>query len=654
MNTKEKYSKSLKYPEKFLESFSDEEILLVSNKPFHYSSGGIGPYYIDLRRGPNNPQMFEIFLNRYGSKINGPTNNLLFVGVPTTGVVYATGLAIKYEAPLAIIEKLNPERVHIISSETIMWEINEISSIVKDLGNCAFLGLEDMGVVLATGLGLKHNRPSAIMRRVQKAHGTSKTIEANLKHFSETGITKLYVINDPYNPQPVKDIMLTLESICGFENFKYDIIERNPLVEMNVEDIGGKRVLEIEDLWTTGTSAINLHKNISRVLGSNAEILVFLDREQNAMRKFEHLRIKAQSVFKISKIVKYLYMNKLIMEPVYSKVTNYLTQFEETSFTDKLYKLNKSCVCVGIDITPSKLPDKREDTILPNYPYERNSSGVKQYCLDLLDEIAKVPKVKVIKPNLAYYNSIDNSELHSIIWEIFKRAKELGLLVILDTKIGDIMRTQSQYAEKYKDFDAVTVHGYMGSDSIFPVTDCQLGCYVLVFTSNPSRIDLETQSILDADVLEKYDNLLEKGMSSHKAKEEIFKNSKKVYHIMAEKVVEWQFAGSVGAVIGGTPNKDGKLEELEEIIAIFADKLNYLPPILIPGVGTQGGTAKDVVNAILNTLLQKGWSEEKIRFEMCKVVINSSSTIDYSPRPKESVQDLVNEINITIETFFKH
>ncbi len=634
----------------FIESFSNEEIFLISDKPFHYCSGGIGPYYIDLRRGPNNPKMFQIFLNKYSSKITGCIDNILFVGVPTTGVVYATGLALKFNSPLAIIEKLNPERVHVFSSKTIQHEINNIDITVN---NCAFLGLEDMGVMLATGLGLKYNKPSAIMRRCQKGHGTSKTIEANLQHFLDVGITQLYVINDPYNPQSEEDITITLNSINGIENFQFTIINKSIPTEINIKEIKNCRVIEIEDLWTTGTSAINLHKNIQKTLGLTAEILVFLDREQHAMTKFENLNINAKSVYTITNIANYLFEKGLVDDNIYKTVMNYVKQFDKLSFTDKLLEVNTSSVCVGIDITPGKFPEKPEDTILPNYPYKHDAHGIEQYCMDLLDEIVKAPKVKVIKPNLAYYNSMENPNMHHIVWKILEKAHELGLLVILDTKIGDIMRTQSQYAEKYKCFDAVTAHGFMGSDSIFPITDTQLGCFVLVFTSNTSRIDLETQPLLDKESLDIYTQLLKHGKLPEDAQQYIFQKSKKVYHLMAEHVVDWQYAGSVGAVIGGTPNKDGRLQELEEIIHIFATKLDYLPPILIPGIGTQGGSATDVINTIMTVLSKHNWSEGKIRLELRKVLINSSSAIDYSPRPKDAAQDLIDEIQIAVDTFFK-
>lgn len=642
-------------------SFPKMEILLMSDIPFHYVSGGVGPYYIDLRRGPNSAKIFKEILRCYSHKIDRPEEPFGLIGVPTTGVVYATGLGLTLSRPLGVVEKLNPERMHFFSQNTLGKSIDCFVDKLKTLevnpDTVAFLGLEDMGVILATGMGLRLGRPSAILRRIPKGHGTSKTIESNLDRLWDEGVRHLVVMNDPYYIMCEDEIVDTIGSIKGTDRFHIFIMSSDPPKEMSretfVKETGG-RLIEVEDLWTTGTSAINLHQAISKNLGISAEVLVFLDRLQHAKAKFDRLEIEAKSVCTIGQVGDFLFEEKLVTKDAYEKVTSYIMSFVRPSFSDLLLEKNDTCVCVGIDITPGKFPQTPEDTTLPHYPYPPTADGVRTYCLDLLEEVSKVEGLGVIKPNLAYYNSLDDSVLHSILSEILSVAREKEILVILDTKIGDIMRTQSQYAEKYKAFDAVTVHGYMGGDSIFPITDAMLGCYVLVFTSNPSRADLETQPLLTKDVFGVYQELLKSSpmATEEEAFESVVKRAPKVYHQMAQKVIDWQYAGSVGAVIGGTPNKDGRLTELEEIVSMFAKTLDYLPPILIPGVGAQGGSATDVIRAILSVLTDLGWTEEKIRRELRKVVINSSSAIDYSPRPKEAAEDLVKEIRNAIEGFF--
>lgn len=641
----------------FMDTFPDLEILLISeDKQFHYVSGGIGPYYIDLRRGPNDPNVFKVIIDKYASLLcDRVYDNPLFIGVPTTGVIYASALALKYKTPLIVVEKLNPERFHTFSYETFISEIDAYSSMVYDIKTTAFLGLEDMGVIFATGLGIKHCKPSMILRRIQKGHGTSKTIEANLNILYEKGIRRLCVINDPYYPMTKDEVYTTLSSVPNTSLFEFELLNRDIPKELVIRDINEHHLIEIEDLCTTGTSAITLHNYIKKNTGLNADVIIFLDREQNAMKKFNKLKIRFESVYGITDIANYLFKTKKINNKSYKKVMNYVSEFtSRPSYSDLLLKHNSSSVCVGIDITPGKFPEKPEDTTLPNYPYACNAAGVKQYCLDLLDEISKVPEIGVIKPNLAYYNSFTDPELHSILQVIVDKAHDLNLLVILDTKIGDIMRTQAQYSEKYKHFDAVTAHGYMGSDSIFPITDVQLGCYVLVFTSNPSRIDFETLPLFDPKILDQYTTLLDSGMSVNEAKTVVANSCSKNYHKMVDNIIKWQYAGTIGAVVGGTPNKDGKLVELEEIVHRFAEKLDYLPPLLIPGVGTQGGSATDVINAILGVLDSLKWDEEKIRRELRKVSINSSSAIDYSPRPSDAARELVKEVQTAVDTFFEH
>lgn len=318
------------------------------------------------------------------------------------------------------------------------------------------------------------------------------------------------------------------------------------------------------------------------------------------------------------------------------------------SYIEQLTKLNTTSVCVGIDISPERIPTQ---TSLPNGPYLRDewtlAESVERYALDLLLAISKTG-VTVIKPNLAYYNSLTDPQWHGIMHSLLIRAHELGMLVILDTKIGDIMRTQSQYAQKYSMFDAVTCHGYMGKDSITPIVKAGLGCYTLVLTSNPSRTDLETHPVLDEYI---YDLIINQRISYDDAKG----RAQCVYNVMVNNVLDWiseyGAEAGIGVVVGGTVNEQGQLEELKTIIQMFRDSLGHLPPILIPGIGAQGGSASAVISAIVETLKSK-WDEQRIRRELTKVIISSSSAIDYAVNPQQATIDLVTEIKTTVDRCF--
>ena len=642
-----------------LGAFKDLEIFLVNEGGFYYASGGIGPYYIDLRRGPNDPKILQHFIDAYSKGLAGLTLSAkpAFVGVPTTGVVYATGLALAHDAPLVVMEKLNPERAHIFAPDHLRGLATSIRADPRfDISTSAFLGLEDMGVVLSTAAGLTHGRPSAILRRTAKGHGTSKTVEASLSKWAHDGIKSLVVFNDCHYPLTEDEVVATLASIPAFASFGLEV----HLVTLAMEELStlppSTSLVEVEDLWTTGTSAIKLNFSIQKVFGVTPSVLVFLDREQGAMAKFQKLGIQAKAIYPIRQIAKHLADRGWIEAHHKENVIDYVAAFEKPSFMEKLVALNESCLCVGIDICHAKLPEAG-DTTLPGDPYPQTTAGVVAYVSDLMDHLSSVPEIKVIKPNLAYYNSLTDTDLHHILDLIHTKAKEFGWLVILDTKIGDIARTQAQYAEKYKEFDAVTVHGYMGIDSIAPVTDAGLGAYALVFTSNPSRVDVETLPTFDISSLRRAYEIY---LSTCHGPEATFENLHKclvehlpkVYHAMAQRIIDWQFAGTVGAVIGGTRSSDGTLKELEEIVRLFGKALGYLPPLLIPGVGTQGGSATEVIHAIVKALQAISWPEDRIRRELRKVSINSSSAIDYSPRPADAARELAQEIREAIESAF--
>ena len=162
--------------------------------------------------------------------------------------------------------------------------------------------------------------------------------------------------------------------------------------------------------------------------------------------------------------------------------------------------------------------------------------------------------------------------------------------MILDAKRGDIGKTSTAYAKAVFDFwqvDALTVAPYMGSDSVQPFIEyCEQGkgLYVLARTSNKGAADFQNLK-LDNEPL----------------------------HIhVARKIIEWAKPGT-GAVVGATYP-----EELQQIATMFVDAQKDIP-LLIPGVGGQGGSPAEVMKALKNA----GYD-----FSLCR--INSSSGINYA------------------------
>lgn len=644
-------------------SFIEEGILLAAEgRDYPYASGGVGPYYIDLRRAPSVPPVFQAIIGQYSKALEGlsvsrESNPLAFVGVPTTGVVYATALAMVSGSPLVVMEKLNPERFHLFSAavlaqkvEVLLWATVGGGSSGLALDGVAFLGLEDAGVMAATVAGHGNNRPFAIMRRVEKEHGTSRTVEADLASWASKGITDVYIFNDTILPLPEEEVVATFRSVPGaaaFAKVQVLTLDLNPHRRPRLL-LEGYDLVEVEDLWTTGTSALTLHKNIQKVLGREAAVLVFLDRLQGAGPKFTRLDITARAVTTIADIADYLLATGAMAESTHKEIEAYRAPFHMPAFLERLVAANDTSVCVGLDITPAKFPEVAADTTLPHFEdYTNDEAGVWAYTSDLMDNLERLaPKCRIFKPNLAYFNTIaafgkDGAEppLNSILDYIRGRVQAAGGLVILDAKIGDIGRTMGQYASKYKAFDAVTVNAYMGEDALNPVMDAPMGSFVLVFTSNPSRTDFETLKVIPPEAEKDF---VDGGWSADR----LIAVAVPMYQMVAKKVAEWNRAhgGSVGAVIGGTRNAEGNLEELEACVDIFMREMGGLPPLLIPGVGTQGGTAEEVVTAIVRALASFGLDEAGIRAEFRKVLINSSSGIDYAPRPAEAANLLADQV----------
>ncbi|MBN1645499.1 orotidine-5'-phosphate decarboxylase, partial [Candidatus Woesearchaeota archaeon] len=195
-----------------------------------------------------------------------------------------------------------------------------------------------------------------------------------------------------------------------------------------------------------------------------------------------------------------------------------------------------------------------------------------------------------VKPNLAFYEQYGFEGLRALK-KIILKAKEYGIPVILDAKRGDIGKTSKAYAKAFFEFwdcDCLTVAPYMGSDSVGPFLEYSTngkGVYILCRTSNKGAVDLQDIKTDDGEPF---------------------------YIQTARKIIEWHKEGT-GAVVGATYP-----EELGEIAKLFV-KSEKQVPLLIPGVGAQGGSAREVVGVL-----------KKAGYDMRICRINSSSGINFA------------------------
>jgi orotidine-5'-phosphate decarboxylase len=209
-----------------------------------------------------------------------------------------------------------------------------------------------------------------------------------------------------------------------------------------------------------------------------------------------------------------------------------------------------SMLCVGLDPDTSRLPD-----VVGSGP-----DAILDFCRAIVDATADL--VCAFKPQVAYFASIGaERQLERLCHHI--RESHPGVVLILDAKRGDIGSTAEHYAREAFDrygAHAVTVNPYLGGDSVEPfLRHAGGGTIVLCRTSNPGARDLQ-DLLVDGDPL---------------------------YTHVARRIVEWGEIGEVGLVVGATYP-----DELATVRSLVGDL-----PLLVPGIGAQGGDLEASVRA---------------------------------------------------------
>lgn len=216
---------------------------------------------------------------------------------------------------------------------------------------------------------------------------------------------------------------------------------------------------------------------------------------------------------------------------------------------------SNSLLCVGLDPDPTKLPAMLRDQ--PDAIFQFNKA--------IIDATAHT--ACAFKPQIAYYAAVSaEDQLLATIAYIKQNYPEI--LVVLDSKRGDIGSTASMYAReafiRYQ-ADSVTVNPYMGGDSLQPFLDyADKGVIVLCRTSNPGGSDLQNLALANEELL-----------------------YQKVAALAAQ---QWNNNNNVCLVVGATFP-----EELAQIRAIVGEM-----PLLVPGLGAQGGDVEKAVKAGVN------------------------------------------------------
>lgn len=252
---------------------------------------------------------------------------------------------------------------------------------------------------------------------------------------------------------------------------------------------------------------------------------------------------------------------------------------------DNASRANRSLVCVGLDVDP---------TLMPTADMRAFNRAIVDATRDL---------VCAYKPNIAFYEALGLEGLEALrdtVAHIRKVAPDVVLLC--DAKRGDIDSTSIRYAQAifdYWDFDAVTVNAYMGGESLSPFFEyADRGVFVVCRSSNPGAREFQ-------DTLVRTDS-----------------GQMPLYEWMAVRSSDWNENGNLGLVVGAT--SPDQLRNVRQRCPGV--------PILIPGIGAQGGELEaSVKNGIDRTTGRRTASP--------RVLINSARGIIYADRSESGFAD---------------
>jgi len=257
-------------------------------------------------------------------------------------------------------------------------------------------------------------------------------------------------------------------------------------------------------------------------------------------------------------------------------------------FVEKLLnasRKNESWLCIGLDPDPELMP---EADVL------RFNKAIIEATSDL---------VCAYKPNLAFYEALGTGGL-AILEKTLKNIPS-GIPVIGDAKRGDIGSTAKAYARalfSVLGFDATTVNPYLGHDSVEPfISYKDKGVFILCRTSNKGATDFQ--------------DLRTDGVP--------------LYEIVAQKAKEWNMHDNIGLVVGATYP-----EKLKKVRSICPEM-----PLLIPGIGAQGG---DLASAVSYGVDAQG---EKAIINVSRQILYASEGKDFAQTARNVAKRIRDQIN---------
>ncbi|MBI3577652.1 orotidine-5'-phosphate decarboxylase [Candidatus Gottesmanbacteria bacterium] len=263
---------------------------------------------------------------------------------------------------------------------------------------------------------------------------------------------------------------------------------------------------------------------------------------------------------------------------------------------DIIVAKQNTLLCVGLDSEITKIPEQVRRKKNPQFTFNKA----------IID--ATYDLVCAYKPNSAFYEARGAAGIEELKMTCdYLRTQCPQISIILDAKRADIGSTNEgyvTYAFDYLGVEAITLHPYLGREALQPFLDRKdKGCIILCRTSNPGAGELQ-DLVLDG---------------------------KPLYQIIAQKVVkEWNTHGNCALVVGATYPS-----ELAIVRRIVGDQM----PLLVPGIGTQGGDIGKTLQAGLNG------QKRGLIINSSRGIIFAGSGEDFAQKARAATEQLRIEIN---------
>jgi len=247
-----------------------------------------------------------------------------------------------------------------------------------------------------------------------------------------------------------------------------------------------------------------------------------------------------------------------------------------------------SLVCVGLDANIARIPAPFVDDKYPQFAFNKH----------IIEQTHEY--VVAYKPNIAFYEARGADGLRELQMTMnYLNQQHPDIFTICDAKRADIGNTNKAYVQAvFEDmqFDAVTLHPYLGQEALEPFLERDdKMCIILCRTSNTGSGEFQDLEI----------------------------DGKPLWQVVAQKVVhDWNKHDNCMLVVGATYP-----EEMKVIRSLVGDMT-----LLVPGIGVQGGNIQMTVTAGINSK-KKG------------IIVNSSRGIIFAPDPKIATHDLRDAIN---------